>query len=151
MHNEKKVRDCLEDMGNRNGIAGLRLEADGSTGLALKNGKHLYFRYLAGQNKLFFYSTLTLWQPRDGMEVIQQAMSMNCLESGTEGGVISWSMFQQALLLQASIAVDLVSVTRLEQEVELFINKLDAVKQRLCDVSMPTSALPGSFSNQTYA
>lgn len=56
MDGEIPVARCQENMGSRNGIAGLRLEGNGSAGIRLKDGSPIHFRFQPRQNRLHFYT-----------------------------------------------------------------------------------------------
>jgi hypothetical protein len=53
-----KINTLLQELGRRDGIAGLQLGPDGAGGLELRNGVRLYFEYTSTNDTLFLYSPI---------------------------------------------------------------------------------------------
>jgi Tir chaperone protein (CesT) family len=117
MDSECRLRECVEQLGKRNNIAGLALEPNGCAGIEVSDGRRVYVKLDREQDRVVVYRALLPLQAAD-LGVLQRSMELNLLGAGTGGGVLSTSRHMEAIVYHTSVAAPLVDVTWLEGALE---------------------------------
>lgn len=123
MNDDFKIRKCIETFGEMNHIQDLGLDAGGAAGLKLVSGQEVFFRFARDLNRLYIYAIVAPFSANTHPNLVVSILKNNCLESDTEGGVISVSEFLGAFIYHISLPADAVTPARLESEVMDFLAK----------------------------
>lgn len=128
MNYEFQVKECIEQVGARNGIKGLTLAHDGAAGLRLQNDSEVYLRFVSGSNRLFLYAIVApLRVHRTGL--LLDVLAWNCLEA--EGGVMSISEPLNAFVFHVALPVETLTAECLEKDIATFEERTRQLAQRL--------------------
>lgn len=117
MHGFTTVNHVLSELGRRNSIAGLRLSAESTIGLCLKDGVEVDFEYDSQRNRLYLYTAI-LPLPKDTaarLKLCEAMLELNCLEKGIPCGSLSIHRQHEAAICQLSLAVDGLTAPPLEK------------------------------------
>ncbi|KVX73725.1 CesT family type III secretion system chaperone [Burkholderia ubonensis] len=120
MNSESLIRDCLKQLGRRNGIAGLTLEVNGCAGIEIQDGRRIYLKFDRERGRVFIYRALFPLHTVDST-TLRRCMALNLLEAQTGGGVLALSDHMDAIIYHKSIAGDKVDVTSLLQAIEVLL------------------------------
>lgn len=111
------VNNVLSELGRRHSIAGLRLSAESTIGLCLKDGVEVDFEYDSQRNRLYLH-TIILPLPKDDMErwkLCEAMLELNCLEKGIPCGSLAIHRQREAAICQLSLAIDGLTASLLEK------------------------------------
>jgi hypothetical protein len=117
MESESLLRDCIEQFGKRNGIAGLALEPNGCAGIEVRDGRRVYIKLDRELDRAFIYRAL-LPMHFVNSDLLRRCMELNLLEAGAGGGVLSMSPQMEAIVYHTSAPARIVDATWLEGAIE---------------------------------
>ncbi|WP_426318465.1 type III secretion system chaperone [Pseudoduganella sp. R-43] len=123
MNEDFHVRQCVRALGAKNGITGWDLDGDGSSGLRLRDGSEIYLRYAPAAHRLYVYAVLAPLSSNRRPEIALSLLQNNCLEEGSEGGVLSVSDRLAAFVYHVALPSDHITVGKLEHEINAFLVK----------------------------
>lgn len=126
------VNNVLSELGRRNNIANLRLSAQATIGLCLKDGGEVDFEYDPSRNRLYIYTTV-LSLPKDDAErlkLYEAMLELNCLDKGLPCGSLSIHRQREAAICQLGLPVAGLTSTMLENSLRELL---------LCRHSMATT------------
>jgi hypothetical protein len=130
MDSEWLLRECLEQLGKRNNIAGLTLEPNGCAGIEVGDGRTVYVKLDREYDRVFVYRALLPLHQVD-TEVLQRSMEFNVLESGTGGGVLSLSRRMEAIVYHMSVAASAIDASWLQDAMTQLLGKGERLAQSL--------------------
>jgi hypothetical protein len=120
MNTENLLRDCLEQIGARNEIAGLTLDAEGSACIEVKDGRRVHVTLDRETGRVFIYRMLLPLRTVDPT-LLKRCMTLNFLEIGTGGGVLSLWARMEAIVYHTSIAADRIEAIGLQHAIEVVL------------------------------
>lgn len=126
------INNVLSELGRRNGIADLRLSAQATVGLCLKDGVEVDFEYDGRRDRLYIYTSI-LPLPKDDrarLKLCDAMLELNCLEKGLPCGSLSIHRQRDAAICQLGLPVTGLTSTMLENSVRELL---------LCRRSMATT------------
>jgi Tir chaperone protein (CesT) family len=130
MNGERRLIESLEQLGERNNIAGLTLEPNGCAGIESNDGRRIFVKFDRERDRVFVYQALLPLHAVDA-SVLQRGMELNLLEAGTEGGVLSLSQMLGALVYHTSIAGSRIDAERLQDAMEAVLANGERLTQLL--------------------
>ena len=130
MDSQSLLRECVEQLGKRNDIAGLTLDARGNSGIEVRDGRRAFLKLDQERNRVFVYRALLPLHAVDAA-VLRRCMALNLLEGGTDGGVLSLSDRMDAIVYHSSIAGDQIDVDLLQDAMEALLTNGERVAQSL--------------------
>lgn len=101
------INNVLSELGRRHSIAGLRLSAEATIGLCLKDGVEVDFEYDYRRHRLYIY-TIALPLPKDNtarLKLCDAMLELNCLEKGLPCGSLSIHRQREAAICQLGLPV----------------------------------------------
>ncbi|GLU31140.1 CesT family type III secretion system chaperone [Trinickia caryophylli] len=130
MDGESLLRECIETLGERNGIDGLTLEPNGCCGIELRDGRRLYLKLDREHGRVFVYRVVLALDTVD-QDLLRRSMESNALEAETAGGVLSLSRRMNGIVYHKSVGAQYVDVAWLEQAMESMVVHGDHLAQSL--------------------
>lgn len=144
----EKIKKILSEVGSRDGINGLTLNAEGTGGLELTNRVKLFFEYFEESERLYLYTPL-MDIPRDDARrlLLYEAMlSCNFLNLVCGRGALALFAPQEQAVYQIWLDVDRLDADLLDKEIdellqfrERIIYQLDHAKNKQKETVQPTN------------
>jgi hypothetical protein len=118
-----RLNAMLEEVGRLDGIPGLRLAADGTGGIELKNGIKVLFEYVQDGGRLFIYTPL-MKVPQDERQrcaLFGAMLNRNFLELGTGRGTLAMFDHTAQMVYQVGLEVAQLDMQRLDRAIDALL------------------------------
>jgi len=127
------VNNVLSELGRRHGIDGLRLSAESTVGLCLKDGIEVDFEYDDRRNRMYIYTTILALPKEDTerLKLFDAMLELNCLEKGLPCGSLSIHRQRDAAICQLGLPVTGLTSSMLENSLRELLTCRDIMETTL--------------------
>lgn len=129
----EKLSRILEQVGQRDGIQGLRLGPEGTAMLALGGGKQLGFEFNESLDLLLLYMPV-LDLPADPgrrLAMLESMLAKNYLKAGDCPGELSVDIQRGQAVYQCAFRADSLDADKLDLEIDHFLRQRDLYRHAL--------------------
>jgi hypothetical protein len=130
-----RLNAVLEEVGRLDGIEGLRLAADGTGGMELKNGVKVLFEYVQESGRLFLYTPLTKVpeEERQRCALFGALLSRNFLELGNGRGSLAVFEHTAQVVYQVGLEAAQVDAQRLDRAIDALLRSRSEILRKMED------------------
>ena len=129
----EKINKILSEVGKRDGINGLTLNAEGTGGLELENRVKLFFEYVEESERLYLYTPL-MDTPRDDarrLRLYEAMLDCNFLNLICSRGSLALFSPQEQAVYQIWLDVNRLDANLLDAEIDALLQFREQILYRL--------------------
>jgi hypothetical protein len=136
-----RIDAALQVVGQRHGISDLSLDEGGACGLELKDGRKLWLQHDPELGRLVIFTALASIPVDAGerLALYELLLGLNCLEYGTEGGVLSVFHGSDSVFYHLALPAAALDPEPLQEVLEIFLARAERLAGRL----LQAQTMPG--------